>query len=114
MPQLFPDPPLSPLAVPAGGTSPFQPFSEMVGGGAGDPTMFIALVKLGSGCTAAGGADPRILLSADAGVPTEVKRRPDAASVRNAAGEFVADCMWDPQGDGVVRVQVFLAKQGSA
>jgi len=112
--RVFPSAPAGPLVVAAGGQSVFVPFEELAGGGADDLTMFLRLVKLGSGCAAPGGPDPLIRLKAGGGPAVEVTMFPDATSVHDGQGVHVADAMCDVRGDGVYRVRVFIARPRSA
>jgi len=112
--RVFPSPPTAPLVVAGGGQSAFVPFQELAGGGTDDLTMFVRLVKLGSGCAPAGGADPRFRLRAGGGPAVDVAMFPNAAPVHDGQGNFVADVMGDAQGDGMYRVRVFISQPGSA
>jgi streptogramin lyase len=104
----------APLKVPAGSQSNPQGFQELAGIVDGDLTMFLRLVKLGGGCAPPGGPDPAIRLSAGGGPAVQVAMFPDAASVHDGQGNFVADALCEPRGDGVYRVRVFIARPGSA
>jgi len=112
--RVFPGAPAGPLVVAAAGTSDLQEFQELAGMVEGDLTMFVRLVKLGSGCAPPGGPDPLIRLSVGGGPAVLVAMFPDASSVHDAQGNFVADAMCDARGDGVYRVRVFIARPGSA
>jgi hypothetical protein len=112
--KVFPDPPLAPLAVAGQKTSERHEFAAMIGGAQGGETMFIALVKLGTGCSPPTGSDPRVLLSADGGAAVAVAKSPDAEAIRDAQGVDVGDATIDRHGDGVYRVRVFDPKPGSS
>ncbi|WP_119730195.1 hypothetical protein [Thermomonospora amylolytica] len=109
---------IAPLSVAAGKTSPLEPIDELVGTDAatGLDTMFIRVVKTGTGCAPTGPPDPGITLQADTGDPVEVPRLPDSASIFNApggTGAEVANATLQAEPDDIYLIRIFIFTRGS-
>src|SRR5262249_4036239 len=92
--QVFPTPQTAPLNVAAGGTSPLTPINELASVVGGLNTMFIRVVKLGSGCAASGPPHPTFRLKADTGDAVDIPTSPMTVAIHNqpgGAGPEVAD-----------------------
>ncbi|WP_233358667.1 Vgb family protein [Thermomonospora amylolytica] len=116
--HVHPRPQTAPLSVAAGKTSPLKPIDELVGTDAstGLDTMFIRVVKTGTGCAPSGAPDPGIKLKAGDGDPVEVPRFPETASIFNGpggTGTAVADVTMQAEPEDVYLVRVFVFTRGS-
>jgi hypothetical protein len=72
--DVYPDPPAAPLSLAKGVPSGLIPFIERaaIDPATGRNTMYLALIKLGSGCAAPGPPDPMVGLRVDSGPLTEI------------------------------------------
>ncbi|WP_157996020.1 Vgb family protein [Thermomonospora amylolytica] len=116
--HVHPRPQTAPLSVAAGKTSPLKPIDELVGTDAstGLDTMFIRVVKTGTGCAPTGAPDPGITLQADTGDPVEVPRLPDSASIFNGpggTGAEVANATLQAEPDDIYLIRIFIFTRGS-
>ncbi|MBA9005297.1 hypothetical protein [Thermomonospora cellulosilytica] len=116
--HVHPRPQTAPLSVAAGGESPLKPIDELVGTDAstGLDTMFIRVVKTGTGCAPSGAPDPGIKLKAGDGDPVEVPRFPETASIFNGpggTGTAVADATMQAEPGDVYLVRAFVYTRGS-
>lgn len=125
--QVYPIPQTAPLNVVAAGTSPATAFSELA---AVDPvttlnTMFIRMVKLGTGCAASGPPHPRIRLRAGAGdlttvfdpVGPPVVAAGTSTPIFNGpggTGTEVANAIVSVEANDVYLIRVFIFQAGSA
>src|SRR6266508_6215350 len=83
--DVYPQPQTAPLNVAAGATSALVPITERIGV---DPattlnTMFIRVVKLGTGCVPSGAPHPTIRLKADTGDAVAIPTFPTTAAIFN-------------------------------
>jgi hypothetical protein len=111
--QVFPKGASAPLEVAPSLATPVAAFDELAGPTTEGPTIFILVVKVGDECRPVGGADPQFRLRASGGGDVAAKKFPNAATIRNADGEAVADATYEAAANGLYRMRVFLLAEGS-
>ncbi|HEY2946880.1 MAG TPA: hypothetical protein VGJ53_00530 [Micromonosporaceae bacterium] len=117
--DVYPQPQTAPLNVAAGATSALVPINERIGV---DPattlnTMFIRVVKLGTGCVPSGAPHPTIRLKANTGDAVAVPTFPTTVAIFNqpaGTGTEVANATLEVEANDVYRIRAFIFAAGSS